>query len=164
MRDEERPLTPAAWSLESAYCVVTARGNRTRCQTPVSDTRVRHRDGNAAWRAPKMTLARACALGGEGRREEVGQQGRGAVRTGDVERQRSVAEREANAELEEGAALVLAPGDGVDLAHPFRGRHEAEANAARQCRALHGVIGEAEQEGIALLAQVGGGETAGDGQ
>ena len=59
---------------------------------------------------------------------------------------------------------MLAPDDGVDLAHPLGGRREAEANAARQRRALHGVIGEAEQERIALRAQVRDGEGAGDGQ
>ena len=133
------------------------------CSAPVPGTGAWRRDANARRRAPKMTLARVCALGGEGRREEIGEQGRGAVGTGDVECQRSVAEREADTELEERAALVLAPGDGVDLAHPLGSRRKAEANAARQRCALYGVIGEAEQEGIALLAQVRGGEGAGDG-
>jgi hypothetical protein len=103
------------------------------------------------------------ALRGEGRGEELGQEGRGAGRAGDVECERAIAEREADSELEEGAALVLAPDDGVYLAHPLGRRREAEANAARQRRALYGVIGEAEQERIALLAQVSGGEGAGDG-
>src|SRR5689334_24251607 len=101
-----------------------------------------------------MTPVRArreCALGGKRGREELGEQGRGAVRTGDVERQRAIAEREADAELEEGAALVLASHDGVDLTHPFGSGGKAEADAARQERTLHRVIGEAEQERIALL-------------
>jgi len=112
---------------------------------------------------PKMTRVRERALGGERRGEELSEQGHGAGRAGDVERERAIAECEADAELEEGAALVLASYDRVDLAHPLGSRRKAEANAARQRCALYGVIGEAEQEGIALLAQVRGGEGAGDG-
>ena len=111
-----------------------------------------------------MTRVRERALGGEGWGEELGEQGRGAGWAGDVEGERAITEREADAELEEGAALVLAPDDGVDLAHPLGSRREAKANAARQRCALYGVIGETEQEGVALLAQVSGGEGAGDGQ
>ena len=66
---------------------------------------------------PKMTRVRERALGGERRGEELSEQGHGAGRAGDVERERAISEREADAELEEGAALALAPDDGVDLAH-----------------------------------------------
>src|SRR5688500_10255114 len=94
---------------------------------------------------------------------QAGQQSRGALGPGDVQRER-IAEREPDPELEKGAALALAAHDGVDLTHPLRGCRKAKAHAARQRGALDGVIGQAEQERLALGGELLPRERAGDGK
>lgn len=103
-------------------------------------------------------------LRGDRRIEQSREKIRRALGASDVEREGACTERESDAELEKGTALVLATNDGVDLPHSLGGRGKAEPHTARQRGALNRVVGQTEQQRLAASGELGDGEGACDGK
>jgi hypothetical protein len=87
-----------------------------------------------------------------------------AVRTGDVQGERAATWGDVDAELEEGAAATLELRDRMELAQTPRSGAEHEADAARQGDPLKGGGDESRQQLVALRAELGRAEGAGDRQ